>query len=137
MKLTPYFAVYGAILSTIIFLWDIFKYYRDKPKLRVQANHRLLIAMHKSEPRIGIDMINVGKRPITIVASGFRLDTESHENMATVLDPQLPKELHEGQSHTTFVLPKEIDTSKVLCAWARDPTGREYRSKKRPFQLKD
>lgn len=134
---TLYLAIYGAILSTLVFTWDIIKYYKDKPKLRVSANHRVLIGAHNSERKIGIDMINEGKRPITIVASGFRLDTETDENVVTILDPQLPKELHEGQRHTTFVIPEELNASKILHAWARAATGREYSSKKHPLRLKD
>lgn len=133
---TLYLAIYGAILSTLVFSWDILKYYKDKPKLRVSANHRALIGSYKSERKIGIDMINEGKRPITIVASGFKLDIEPDENVVTVLDSQLPKELHEGQRHTTFVIPEELNASKILYAWARSATGREYRSKKHPLRLK-
>lgn len=134
--LTLYLAIYGAILSTLVLLWDVMKYYRDKPSLRVQANHRALVGPRMSERKIGIDIINEGKRPITIVASGFRLDTESDENMVTVFDPNLQKQINEGQCHTTFVNPDTIETSKILYAWARDATGREYRSKKYPLKLK-
>ncbi len=135
-KLTLYLAIYGAILSTLVLLWDVVKYYKDKPRLRVQANHRVLVGPLKSEQKIGIDMINEGKRPITIVASGFKLDTDSDENTATVFDPGLPKQIDEGQSYTTFVNPETIDTNKILYAWARDATGRAHRSEKHPLRLR-
>ena len=134
-KFTLYLAIYGALLSTLVLLWDILKYYRDKPSLRVKTNHRMLVSPLQSEFKIGIDIINDGKRPITIVASGFDLDVpKSQENVATVYDVNLPKELHEGQSHTSFVNPDAIDPNKILYAWARDATGREYRSKKWPMK---
>jgi hypothetical protein len=136
-KFTLYLAIYGALLSTLVFLWDILKYYRDKPNLRVETNLRMLVGPLASEMKIGIDMINEGKRPITIVASGFKLDTESQKNVATVYDINLPAEIHEGQRHTSFVNPDTVDTEKILYAWARDATGREYQSKKRPLQLKN
>jgi hypothetical protein len=135
-RLILYLAIYGAVLSTLVLLWDVIKYYKDKPSLRVQANHRALVGPSKSEHKIGIDMINEGKRPVTIVASGFKLDTESYENMGTVFDPGLPKQINEGQRYTTFVNPEEIDMSKILYAWAQDATGREHRSKKYPLRLK-
>lgn len=134
--MTLYIAIYGALLSTLVLLWDIIKYYGDKPSLRVQANHRVLAGPRVSERKIGIDMINKGKRPITIVASGFKLDTESDKNMATLFDPNLPRQITEGQRHTTFANPDEIAPNKVLYAWARDATGKEYRSKKYPLKLK-
>ncbi len=132
-RFTFYVAAYGAVLATLVFLWDIVKYQRNKPSLRVEANHRMLVGP-RSESKIGIDMINAGKRPVTIVASGFKLDTESQENIATVFDINLPTEIREGQRHTSFVNPDTLDTSKILYAWARDATGREYRSKKRPLR---
>ncbi|MEK6408718.1 MAG: hypothetical protein AABN34_17485 [Acidobacteriota bacterium] len=133
-KFTLYIAIYGAFLSTLVFLWDIIKHQKDKPNLRVETNQRVLIGQ-KSERKIGIDMINEGRRPITIVASGFKLDTKSDENTATVFDPNLPKEINEGQRCTTFVNPETIDTDKILYAWARDATGKVYRSKKQPLKL--
>ena len=135
-QVTFYVAIYGAILSTLVLLWDIIKYCKDKPNLRVQANHRILAGPRMSERKIGIDMINKGKRSITIVASGFKLDTESDKNMATLFDPNLPRQINEGQRRTTFANPDEIDLNKILYAWARDATGKEYRSKKHPLKLK-
>lgn len=131
-KLTFYVALYGAVLATLVFLWDIVKYKRDKPTLRVEANVRVLVGL-TSQTKIGIDMINRGRRPLTIVASGFKLNTDG-PNIVTALNDNLPIELNEGQRHTTFVSPDSVDITKVLYAWARDATGREYRSKKRPLK---
>ena len=131
-KLTFYVAAYGAVLATLVFLWDIVKYNRDKAKLSVEANVRVVAGL-TSQVKIGIDMINNRKRPLTIVASGLKLDTDG-PNVVTALDINLPIELGDGQRHTTFVDPDAIDTTKVLYAWARDATGREYRSKKRPLK---
>ena len=135
-KLTLGLAIYGAILSTGILLLNIIKYYKDNPRLKVETNHHALVGPLKSEQKIGIDMINEGKRPITIVASGFKLDTDSAENIHTVFDSGLPKQIDEGQRYTTFVNPETINTTKILYAWARDATGREHRSKKHPLRLK-
>jgi hypothetical protein len=133
-KVTIYLAVYGAFLSSLVFLWEIVKFYKDRPKMRVEANIRLLIGASGSAQKIGIDMINSGKRPVTIVSSGFKLDVESQANVATVPDMNLPLEISEGQRHTTFVNPGTLEGRKILYAWARDATGREYFSKKRPLQ---
>jgi hypothetical protein len=135
-QVTFYVAVYGAILSTLVLVWDIIKYFKDKPNLRVQANHRVLTGPLGSERKIGIDMINQGRRPITIVASGFKLDTDLEENMVTLFDPNLPRQINDGQHHTTFADPDRIDANKILYAWGRDATGKEYRSKKHPLKLK-
>lgn len=131
---TLYLAIYGAALATIVFGWDVVKYLKDRPTLQVKTNLRILLGPLGSENKIGIDMINKGKRPITIVASGFMLDTDPSEpNMATIIDTSLPKEIFEGQSHTSFVDFDSVRLTKVLYAWARDATDKEYFSKKRPL----
>jgi hypothetical protein len=86
------------------------------------------------ELKIGIEVFNKGRRPLTIVASGFRLATRSDENTATAPDDALPKELAEGQRHVTYVNSTDIEPHNILYAWARDATGRTYYSKKRPLK---
>lgn len=135
IDLTTLLAIYGALLATIVFLWDVIKFFHDRPNLRVEADYHIRVSnLGASEPVVGITMINTGKEPLTIVASGFRLDVESDENMATVVDTSLPRELTQGQSHTSCANFDEVVKQKVLYAWARDATGRVYRSKKRPLR---
>jgi hypothetical protein len=131
---TTILAFYGSILATIVFLWDIIKYIRDKPRLRVKVNHRLLGG---TEHKLGIEVANVGRRTITVVASGFKFAPALPDgNMATVYDRELPEELHEGQSHTSFASPSEIPQNQVMYGWARDATGSIWWSKKWPLRSK-
>lgn len=84
---------------------------------------------------LGIEMANVGKGTITVVASGFRYVPPLPDgNTATIADPNLPMQIHEGQSHTSFVEPSEVPTDQVVYGWARDATGRTWRSKRRPLR---
>jgi len=133
-KFTIYIAIYGALLSTLVFVWDIIKQIRDKPRLIVRCNHHMLVGPSGSKPRIGVTMINEEKRPVTIVASGFKLKTKSDKNMLTIADQELPKEITEGQSYTTFANYDQIDSSKILYAWVRTATDKVYRSEKYPLR---
>src|SRR6185503_1631307 len=102
-SITFYIAVYGAVLSTAVFGWELFKYFSDKPKIKVETNFRILVGRSSGDPKIGVDIINSGKRPVTIVAAGFVLDRPKNEpNMATILEADLPRELFEGQRHSCF-----------------------------------
>ncbi len=84
---------------------------------------------------VGIEMANVGKGTITVVASGFKYAPPLPDgNTATIFDPNLPKEIHEAQSHTSFAEPSEVPTDQVVYGWARDATGRTWRSKRRPLR---
>ena len=134
---TSLLAIYGAVLATIVFVWDIFKYFGDRPNLRVNAYRDIraaaLLSDSQTYPIVVLAMVNIGKEPLTVVASGFRLGTESDDNTITLPDADLPKELTQGQRHTTDVSPDDIAAYKILYAWVRDATGKVYRSKKHPL----
>jgi len=130
-------AIYGSILSTIVFLWDIIKYLHDKPCLKVEVGHHMLVGPGAKEHKIGITMANIGKRAITVVASGFKFDPPLIDgSMSTIYDPQLPKELNEGQGYTSYSNPTQIPQEQVVYGWVRDATGRIWLSKKWPLHSK-
>jgi len=129
-KVTTVLAVYGAALATLVFVWDVIKYAKDKPKLLVKVNPHALIGPLTRESKIGIEMVNTSRRPITIVSSGFELDIPTEENIVTVLDPNLPVQLSEGQRYITYANPKEVAWEKIRCGRVRDATGKIHRSKK-------
>jgi len=133
--LTSVLAIYGAALSTLAILLEITRYVKDRPKVVVEADHHELYTTQKGAHKLGIKMTNIGRRPVTVEACGFRIDTESEENSLSVLDRTLPNRLDEGESRTAYADPAEVQASRILFAWARDATGRVYKSKKRPFQF--
>jgi len=134
-KVTTFLAIYGAVIATLVFVWDLIKYFKDKPQLEVRVNPHALIGPLTRESKIGIEMVNTSRRPITIVSSGFELDIPTDENIVTVLDPNLPVQLSEGQRYITYANPKEVDWEKIRCGRVRDATGRIYRSKKYPLSV--
>lgn len=136
---TTILAIYGSVLATIVFLWDIIKHVRDKPCLKVKANHYGLIdPLGVKTHKLGINMVKVGKGMIKVVASGFKSAPPLPDgSMVTVVDYELPKELHQGQDHTSYADPSQIpEDQEVVCGWVRDATGRIWQSKKWPLRLK-
>ena len=137
MKLdtTTLLAFYGSALATIVFLWDIIKYGQHRRRLKVTVRHHVLMGPAARKHMLGIEMANVGKGTITVVASGFKYAPSLPDgNTATIFDPNLPKEIHEGQSYTSFEEPSEVPTDQVVYGWVRDATGRTWRSKRRPLR---
>jgi hypothetical protein len=136
VSLTTYIALYAAFLSTVVLAWDIIKYRRDRPRLQVSAAYHVRVGGSRSEPDIRITMVNRGKRPISVVACGFRFDTRAHDNTVTLYVPGAT--LTDGQTHTGDADLGELrqhgfEPRQILFAWARDAAGQEYRSKKHPF----
>jgi hypothetical protein len=121
-----------AILSP--FAWLI-KRRIDNGTVQVKTNLGVQLGfMASREPQLFITSIKKGSRPVTITASGFRLDIPNEPNIVTIIDRDLPRELSDGQSHTSYIDMAKVPFTKILYAWARDATGREYRSKRKPFK---
>ena len=134
---TTVLAIYGSLLATGVLFWDILKYRHDKPRLKVKVSHDVLIGPQGVELKLGIKMANVGKGMIAVEASGFKLvPQQDGRNTATLYDLNLPKELQEGQSHTSFANPSQIPKDQVVFGWVRDATGRTWQSKKWPLRSK-
>ena len=137
MDVTTILAIYGSALSTIVFFWKIFTYLRDRPRLKVRVDHHALLGPGVREHKLGIKMVNVGKGKITMVASGFKYAPPLPDgSMGTIVDPDLPKELDEGQPHTSFADPSGVPQDQVLYGWVRDATGHIWKSKRWPLRTK-
>lgn len=129
-------AVYGAVLSSVVFLFELLKYYDDKPKLVVKTSASLFYEngdLTKNKKKISIEMINPGKRHITILYCGFKIKSDSIINMQQVIDPNLPKQLSEGESYISYADFVVEDFTKIVYAWAKDATGKEFKSVKWPL----
>ena len=134
--ITNILAVYGSILATIIFVWEIFKYIRDKPRLKIKVNYHILGGLGKVEHKIGITAINTGTKPIFIEAAGFELIPPLPDgHMATVIDPDLPQELQAGQKYTSHANLNDTPVKQIAYGWVRDATGKIWKSKKRPLKI--
>lgn len=130
--ITIYIALYGAILSTIVIIWDVIKYYKDKPKIKVQVDVGQHFSLKRYEDEIGVKIINVGKRRITIVAHGYQFKDKSENGEIEMIDDNLPKELLEGQHCQLFVDLNESFEHKILYWWVRDAAGEKYYADKYP-----
>ena len=74
MSPTSIVAWWGAILSTIVFLWDIYKHRTAGPRLRFTAQtgmETLNIPMYEGKTVILANVTNFGSRPTTITNLGY------------------------------------------------------------------
>lgn len=135
--ITIIIAIYGAVLSTIVALFNIIKHFNDKPKIVVKTKPSFFY--ESSDPgkeikKIGVEIINSGKRPITISYSGFKLGIKTNMNICQIIDPNLPKQIAEGESYTSYTDFIEGSHDKIIYAWVKDATGKEYKSNKWPLR---
>jgi hypothetical protein len=69
MGSTGIVAWWGAILSTIVFLWDIYKWQTSGPRIRfsVQTNMRTInVSGYKGKTLVSTNVTNYGERPTTL-----------------------------------------------------------------------
>jgi len=122
----------------VAIVWNIIRDLRNRAKLVVKAQigPRSIGFDGIKADYVRVDLTNVGKRPLTVVAIGFKLT--SSNSWTSVHSSDLPKELGEAQTHPIYVLPQEIgQPEEVEFVFARDSSGRDYRSKKRPLRSKE
>lgn len=72
-KITIYIALYGAGLSTIIFIWNIYLALKDKASLKISTTIGYLVNNQKVDNKTDfiIEVINHGRRKAIIDEVGF------------------------------------------------------------------
>ena len=120
-------AIYGAILSTIALIWNIYNNLQDKPKVKVTAKFGFTSsAIGTSGHLLIVTAVNKGKRHVYLSSMGLRSGKEDLINMKTI---GLPCELKGGGSHSEWFEVNELKDRQFDFAWYRDATGRLYKSK--------
>src|SRR6266571_4025580 len=108
--LTPHptltsFTIYGAIISTVSIIISIVSiiiallaYRRDNPKIKVKVTNGFLLPSSLDEGiKFFINVINQGRRPVTITNTGFLLNNGTTIIMFQPIGANFPHELTEGQ----------------------------------------
>ena len=125
-KITLGIALYGAILSTIALIWNIYNKLQDKPKIKVTAKFGFLDFGGKlSETKLIVTAINKGKGSVYLSSMGLRSGEEDLLNLHT---HGLPHELKGGHSHSEWFEAEKLKNRKYDFAWFRDATGKLYQS---------
>lgn len=120
-------AIYGALLSTIGIVWNIYKGNQDKAKIKVDAYIGVMTSSRGAEgPFLFIKAVNYGRRAVTLSSVGIRVSTDENIVMMNI---NLPCELHEGKSHNEWIELEKLRKASCEFAWYKDETGKMYKSK--------
>lgn len=148
---TEFLAVYGAILSSIGFGWNLYRDLLDRARLQVTAHVRRIVhgpdgRMFAAKPDLQIagaskelfvcmSVVNVGRRPLAWEGWGGRYCTRVNGKSGfTIIGQHLPRMLKEGETHSEFTLLEHdlrpvSDNVKSLFMW--DASGRHWRLSRR------
>jgi hypothetical protein len=106
--MTTFLAVWGAVLSTILAMWNIYKDLRDRGNIRVQA---YLSEGTETDEETGdsvfrcqveIILTNIGRRPVIVTSIGVRRNSRRREkprglSEAYFVSRDIPKRLDPGE----------------------------------------
>lgn len=102
-EITDYIALYAAVLSTLIFIWEMYKHFTKGPRLRVEVSKDQLIIpdpAHEGKKWVSVSVTNVGDQPATITSLGcclyknkFDLFRKKAEACYVFPNPRLAKEM--------------------------------------------
>ncbi len=135
-------AWWGAILATVVFLWDVFKWFHTGPRLKVTAcpNMQMASRLGGVEPQryLFVSAVNIGSVPTTIThlyltyyASWVRRIFHKPSERMVVLETKLgalPKLLAVGDTWSgpieqTSELEKMLSEGYLFCGIRDESTG--------------
>ncbi|MFC1655278.1 hypothetical protein ACFL3C_00225 [Patescibacteria group bacterium] len=95
-NITIYIAIYGAILSTIVLIWNIIKYYLDKGRMELNCMLGNIVGYRVNDKKLYLTytVTNKGNKPITITHAGGIY--ENKQNFL-VNATEIPKKLEHGE----------------------------------------
>jgi hypothetical protein len=151
MDVTKFLALYGAILSSIGFGWNLYRDSHDRAKLEVSASIRrfvtaadgrafaiaqkLSVEGASNQAYIVISVTNVGRRPVMIKGWGGRwCNPINGKRMFTIIGRDLPKMLSEGEYHLEYTDDFKVTGKNVKDLYVWDSSGKEWKLPKGEFK---
>src|SRR5437762_6679904 len=132
-NLTTFLAVWGALLSTALAGWTIFRDLRDKGKLQLDATIGNIVPGDDKRDFLLLTITNVGRRPILLKSWYLKFNKGSTHPLAFILADNLPKMLKEGEFLTvkTHELQHLVKTEKILVC---DSNGKQWKVPKKSLR---
>ena len=137
-------AWYAGIVATLSLVVNILKYLRDRANIKVKWKKDIRIVgesvyhYKKDKNYIAIKVMNMGKRPITIVNVGYITKGKDKPNAILTDSFTVGKvnfELKEGKSQSYYLEQDIVDLSKIKYFVVVDATDREYKARVSLFSI--
>jgi hypothetical protein len=154
-SLTVFLAVWGAVLSSITFGWNLYRDLLDRARLKVEAQVRRIVRSpdgrwYQVKPDLGIagasdqlfvvmNVTNIGRRPVQWQGwGGKHIKPERDKDSFTIVPTQLPKMLAEGETHSDLTRELMADVENIQSLFIWDAAGKKwYVSRKCLRKLKE
>lgn len=124
MNTIDYISLYGAILSTLAIIWNVYNGLQDRPRIKVKTHIGFFSNDTKTE-FLFATIINKGKRSIFLTSFGLKGE---EGNLIPNRITGIPCELEGGTSHYEFFKMDDLRGRQYKFAWFKDGTGKVYKS---------
>ncbi len=115
-------AWYGAIVATISLLISLYKVWVDRSNVEVYGWPNAII-QGDNRKHVFIEVVNNGRRPVTITKMGLTL---YDGKKAIVVGSLKDQELTEGR-RTAVTTYQDFDPNSIKYLWALDASGKMYK----------
>ena len=132
-------AIWGAVLSTALFIIKIIEFRRDRATIRVSATYGLMPVgldplADDVQDIIVLQAVNVGRRPITLTSAYLPLSDGRSILALRSLRTPLPCTLNESEECGLYISIESIreveeEGVQVIAVAFRDSANKEYRRK--------
>jgi hypothetical protein len=96
MSATTIIAIYGAVLSTLVLLWNLYRDATNRGKLRVECSleYKFITGIHDDTLYLFHKVTNIGKQPIMLTNVG---GTTKNKGDSIIGHSAIPRMLHPGE----------------------------------------
>jgi hypothetical protein len=141
---TSILAIYGSIIASVTFGWNLFRDFRDRAKLSISARVRRITIGANGQPYavapdlpvegatnelfVVMTVVNVGRRPMYWEGWGARYTKPAGKKKGLWVGPRdLPKMLQEREAHREFTELADFQIGAVKSIYIWDASGKEWR----------
>jgi len=125
--LTTFLAVWGAIVSTVVIIWNIRRDLVDRGRLRVTCYFgQLRSGVEPEDPRTYLfyHVTNTGRRPVVVTHIGGAIRKDRH----FMINPrgQMPRTLQPGEYFLEYSHDLSVLDESPQSLWAIDSVGKHW-----------
>ena len=132
---TTALAIYGAALSSIVFLWNLYRDLSNTGKLRVHCYIGGIIVPEGTIPDpndyLVYSVTNVGRQPICVSSLGGSTNADSEFSDFILPPNDLPKKLEPGETFTRLTPDFSAINQQLKSLWVTDTDGKKHRASRK------
>ena len=132
--MTTFLAIWGAVVSTIAILWNIYRDWADRGRLRVLCYFGKFVGDTPPDPRthLAYHVTNVGRRAVVVTHVGGAIKKDRHF-MVNTRGP-MPRTLQPGEYFVAYSHDLSILDDNPKALWAIDSIGNYWKISRRALR---